>query len=292
MTLQASVIIPTFQDWPGLQLCLDCLAAQTVAPDVFEVIVANNNPSADVPASLRLPANARIIHAATPGSYAARNLGLKAARAAVLFFTDSDCLPDPRWIEAGLERMRQLGPHGRIGGAVQLFPKGDDWSGPELFDRVHGMRQREYVSKGWCVTANLVARRATFDLVGPFKDDRFSGGDGDWNLRALEAGSDIVHCPATLIRHPARDSFAELAKKRRRLLGGDHLKEIEGSRPTRSLKSFFRPMQMTELRRTLDFPGLTDRQRMIIMWIAMRLAAVSLAEVIRLRYLARPPRRS
>lgn len=292
MTLQATVIIPTYEDWDVLQACLDCLAGQTAAPELFEVIVANNNPSAEVPASLRLPRNARVIHATIPGSYAARNAALKEARGDVLFFTDSDCLPDPRWVEAGLARIATLGPVGRIGGAVELLPKDGTWTALELFDKVNSLRQQDYVRRGWCLTANLVTRRAAFDLAGPFDEDRYSGGDGEWNMRAQERGSTIVYCPDTLVRHPARGSFAELAKKRRRLMGGVHQKVLAGRMEKRPMLHFLMLVTPGELRRTMTSPDLTDRERMSVLWIGMRLGLVSIGEVIRLRYLSTKPRRS
>lgn len=292
MTPKASVIIPTFEDWEGVQLCLDCLAGQSVDAASFEIIVANNNASPEVPKSLRLPANARVVHAAKPGSYAARNIALREARGDILFFTDSDCQPDTRWIEAGLARIEQLGPLGRVAGEVEVFPKGENWTGPELYDRIHALQQEDYVNFGFGATANLVVRRAAFDLAGPFSEDRFSGGDREWGLRAQEFGSEIVFSPETLIRHPARASFAELAKKRRRILGGQRQDELCGLDSTIPLSSYLSFLRVSEVRRTFSYPGLTDLQCLQVLWVAFRLGAVSLFEITRLRYFSGRPTRS
>jgi glycosyltransferase involved in cell wall biosynthesis len=90
----ASVVVPTYSDWEALQGCLDALAAQTAPASSFEVLVANNNRDPEPPPDLRLPANARLVHASDPGSYSARNAALREARGDVLFFTDSDCRPE------------------------------------------------------------------------------------------------------------------------------------------------------------------------------------------------------
>lgn len=292
MNLQATVIIPTFEDWGGLQICLDCLSRQSVDGRLFEVIVANNNPSPDLPASLRLPSNVRVIHVPKPGSYAARNAAILEARADVIFLTDSDCQPDSRWIEAGLAAIAPLGPHGRVAGHIQLFPKADHWTLPELHDRVHDMRQELYASKGWCATANLVARRAVFDLAGQFDADRFSLGDGEWGVRAADQGSPIVYSPDTLIRHPARASFAALAKKRRRVAGGLHQNEVEGRIPKRSMASLLSFLTSADIHTTMSFPGLTDWERMKIMGLRFSLGVVEFSETMRLRFFAGKPRRS
>lgn len=291
MNPQATVIIPTFSDWGSLQTCLDCLAGQSVSPDLFEIIVANNNPLPEFPPSLRLPSNARIIHAARPGSYAARNVAMREARGEVFFFTDSDCEPDTRWIEAGLAAISNLGPYGRVAGNVVLYPKGAQWTGPALYDRIFWFRQESYAARGWSVTANLVAQRAAFDLAGPFDEDRFSGGDHEWNVRASGIGSKIVFSPETVIRHPARSSFAELASKCRRLAGGRHCEEKQGRlRPQNLYRSLFPSIR--KVHETYSAPDLTDSERNEVFWIGFRLGLVEFMEIARLRYLSGKPRRS
>ncbi len=291
MPPEASVIIPTYSDWPALQKCLDCLVLQSVAQDRFEVIVANNNADPVVPASLRLPLNARVIHVPKPGSYAARNAALGLAKADALFFTDSDCQPGRLWIENGLATLTGLRPIDRIAGAVQLFPKGRTWTGPELYDRMHSLQQATYASKGWCATANLVTRRAAFDLVGPFSEDAFSGGDREWGTRANELGSAIVLSQSTLIRHPARESFADLAKKARRLTGNRHHREMTRKEKGRSTASYLLP-RSRDLRRIALDPRLSAQDKLRLMWVQYRLSLIIFVEFARLRYLSGTPQRS
>lgn len=288
----ASVIVPTYADWGALQHCLDCLAAQSVPADAFEIIVANNNASPGVPEDLRLPLNGRIIHVPKPGSYAARNAGVREARGSVIFFTDSDCRPDSRWIEAGLAAMEALGPEARLAGAVEVFPSGPAWTGVELYDRVNYLRQDLLVKEGWCATANLVTRRATFDLLGGFSEDRFSSGDREWTSLGTSRGLELGYCPAAVVRHPARGTFAELAKKRRRLTGGYHQGEVTGRFRRLPLTQYMAFLSPRDLRRTMSFPGLTETQRFQVLWISFRLGMVGFAEILRLRYFRGKPRRS
>jgi hypothetical protein len=292
MNLQATIIIPTYNDWERLQLCLDCLARQSVEQALFEVIVANNNTSPDVPAALRLPSNTRVIHVPKPGSFAARNAAISEARGDTLFFTDSDCLPDPRWIEAGLEAMSHLGPCGRIAGMVEIFPGSSQWTGPELYDLVTYLRQEEYAAEGWCATANLVTRKAAFDLVGPFTDELSGTGDSEWGLRAKAAGCEIVFSPAAMVRHPARATFAELNGKTRRMAGGHYQEELLGLVRMRGLLGHLAIIKPHQMQRTMAFPGLTDRQRLQILWVTLRLNLVWFHEMLRLRLLSGTPNRS
>jgi glycosyltransferase involved in cell wall biosynthesis len=292
MDLQATVIIPTFEDWDRLNICLDCLVEQSADPALFEVIVANNNATPQVPAYVRLPSNTRVIHVPKPGSFAARNAAIHEARGDVLFFTDSDCQPDRRWIEAGLAAISHLGPHGRIAGMVEIFSKGEHWTGPELYDRITYLLQEEYSGEGWCATANLIVRRAAFDLVGPFNDDLSGTGDREWNERASAQGCEIEFSPIALIRHPARASFAELAKKYRRMSGGHHQEELRGRYRKIGLLGHLSILTPDQVHRTMAYPGLSDRQRLQIMWISFRLNLVWFAEIFRLRHLSGKPNRS
>lgn len=291
MSLEATVIIPTYDDWHVLQKCLDCLAQQSIAQDRFEVIVANNNPTPEVPSDLKFPANARVIHVPKPGSYAARNAALLEARGEALFFTDSDCQPLRNWIENGLAALAVVGPHDRLSGSIELFPKGKAWTGPELYDRLVHLNQEVYASRGWCATANLVTRKAVFDLVGPFAGDRFSGGDSEWGKRATNAGSSMVFSPQVLIRHPARDSFADLAKKRRRKIGGIHQEEVASGKRRRSTLSYLF-LTRNDISRILNDQGLHDPERIRILWLEYRLSLVAFHEFARLRLFSGTPTRS
>lgn len=291
MIPEASVIIPTYDDWPVLQTCLDCLARQSVPLDRFEVIIANNNASADVPANLQLPPNARVIHVPKPGSYAARNAAIAVALADALFFTDSDCLPDPMWIENGLAALAGLRPIDRIAGGIDLFPKGEAWTWTELYDRTHSVRQTAYVKWGWCATANLVTRKAAFDLAGPFNEDAFAFSDKDWGLQAFALGSRITLSQPTLIRHPARHSFASLAKKARRLAGNRHQVEVTDGTKGRWTVSYLLP-NVRDMARIAWDDSLTEADKLRVMWVQYRLSLVIFVELFCLRYLSATPQRS
>jgi glycosyltransferase involved in cell wall biosynthesis len=292
MDLQATVIIPTFEDWDGLQACLDCLARQTADPTSFEVIVANNNAAPEVPPALRLSANARVIHAQKPGSYAARNAAIAEARGKVLFFTDSDCLPEPHWIEAGLAAISPLGPFDLVAGAIALFPAHDHWNATELYDHVHNLKQERYAEDGWCATANLIARREAFEHVGLFNGDRFAGGDKEWTLRATGMGSKLIFSHAALVRHPARSDFSAMAKKRKRQMGGIHYAETHDLMPMRPLHAYLPFPPFSKVKDTMSHPDLTDGQRLKVLGIDFLLRAVVLGEVVRLRFLSGKPSRS
>jgi len=274
--IEASVIVPTYRDWERLALCLKALGAQSVAPERFEILVADNN-APDPPPALAMPANARIVPAPGPGSYAARNAALAEAQGAVIFFTDSDCRPAPGWIEAGLKAFAAAPEVERFAGPVELIPAGAEWSVPELHDRVFALKQEFYVARGRAATANLMVRRSLFDRVGPFDATLLSGGDMEWNNRATKAGARIELAPDAMVLHPARASFEEHAVKVRRLVGG-RLARGEKARPPLA-RLLPRPRILTKLLAN----GIAPREALRVWWFDYRLQKEAFREYRRLR---------
>ena len=220
---EATVIVPTFDDWQALDECLAALAAQSMDPARFEILVADNNPADAPPAALSLPPNARRVWQPKPGSYAARNAALAEARGAVLLFTDADCRPAPQWLAVGLGYLQAHPDVMRCAGRVEVAPVGGRWTALAVYDDVFRLDQAGYVKRGRAATANLAVRRAVFDRVGPFDETRFSGGDMEWNKRATAQGMPLVYLPDMLVLHPARESFAENARKVARLAGARYV---------------------------------------------------------------------
>ena len=213
--LSVSVIIPVYRDWDRLAHCLDALERQTLAGDRFEIIVANNEQEASCPLT-RLPGNCRVIHEPRPGSYAARNAAVSVSAGRYLAFTDSDCVPEPDWLERGVAAL-EAHPGARVAGAVEIFRQPGSGRYGYLYDRQTAFPQRTYAAAGLCATANLMVPRVAFDAVGPF-DECFSGGDFEWNKRAQTAGIPIVFDETVRVGHPAR-SLPEIFRKRRRKAG-------------------------------------------------------------------------
>ena len=92
-----TVVVPVWRDAAGLPACLDALARQTWPADRREVIVVDNGGGVAV---AERP-GVRVLREEEPGSYAARNRGIREARGAVIAFTDADCVPAPDWLERG-----------------------------------------------------------------------------------------------------------------------------------------------------------------------------------------------
>src|SRR4051794_36533559 len=100
-----SVVIPTYRRPDLLERCLAALAAQTLEPGEYEIIVADDAASEITRAQIdrwrdRAP-NVRYVAVSNGprGPATARNVGWRASSGAIVAFTDDDTIPARDWLE-------------------------------------------------------------------------------------------------------------------------------------------------------------------------------------------------
>jgi glycosyltransferase involved in cell wall biosynthesis len=103
---QISVIVPTYRGQDRIATCLDDLAAQSLDPRLFEVVVVQNGPACGTPRIVREWAAAhpettvRLIETEIASAQGARNLALDGPTAPWIAFVDDDDRLEPRYLEA------------------------------------------------------------------------------------------------------------------------------------------------------------------------------------------------
>jgi len=181
---------------------------QTWAPDDFEVIVVDD---ADMPEAV-----APIVEAARPwacrlssqknrGAAAARNAGAKLARGRLLAFTDDDCRPEPRWLEALGEAMAIEREGALVGGRVVNALVRDPFASATqaLVDFLVADGTLGAGQGGLSTSNNLCVPRALFLELGGF-DEAFRGAGGEdreFCLRWAHGARPSVYAPAAVVRH-------------------------------------------------------------------------------------------
>lgn len=219
-TPRISVIVPHYNDLVRLDACLDALMRQDMAADAFEIVVADNNsPCGEDAVRTAIAGRARLAIAMTPGAGPARNAGVAAARGDIFAFTDSDCVPEPGWLSAGVAALSQAD---FVGGAMTVLVRdAARMSGAEAFESVFAFDNKDYVTaKHFTVTANLLCPRAVFEAVGPFHTEVSE--DIEWCWRARDKGYRIGYAAKAVVGHPAREDWAQLKKKWGRMAAENH----------------------------------------------------------------------
>lgn len=199
------MVVPVRDRRALLLLALDALDAQTY--DDFEVVVVDDGSvdGSGAAAAARTVRGrpVRVLDGGGLGAVHARTVGVDAAEGDVLAFTDSDCEPDPKWLEAAMAAIDAGADavNGRTAPARPVLP----------LERSMGSG-----TEGLYPTCNVLFRREAFDAVGGFdggagdrwgfRPDRRSKGDGfgeDTLLawRVIRAGGRMEYVPEALVRH-------------------------------------------------------------------------------------------
>ena len=210
-----TVIIPHFNDLERLDICLAALQVQTYPRDRVRVIVADNaSPQGLEAVQAVAGARAEVVLVTERGAGPARNGAAALATSELLAFTDSDCVPEPQWLEAGIGALAR---YDFVGGHVTVLVDDEARMTPtEAFERVFAFDFKTYIEqKGFTGSGNLFCARTLFETVGGFRVGVSE--DYEWSKRALAAGFRLGYEARAVVGHPARRNWDELTRKWRRV---------------------------------------------------------------------------
>jgi hypothetical protein len=162
------------KSWDDLRGTLAALARQDFDESVEYLLLENVCDLEKMPGDVArtIPA-IRVVASNARGSYPMKNAGVRAAAADLVMCLDADCVPDPGWVRAGVNAMRQWPDAAAISGRT-TYP------GRSTLERSLGLLSRSYVDRGTAgpvrllSTNNMIVRRSVFcsdplpDDAGPF----------------------------------------------------------------------------------------------------------------------------
>jgi GT2 family glycosyltransferase len=215
VTAPIAVVVCTRDRPQTLRRTLDSLAGQDGCPD-FEVLVVDQSRDDGTERELarRRRADPRFRHLrpGRPGLSHAYNAATAATGAALLAFTDDDCVADPGWLRAVRAGLAGHPQAGLLYGQVLIPPElcsAENVAGitpglpiPErrLLDRRHGFRVTG-------MGANFAARRELLEALGGFDEVLGGGGplesaqDFDLAYRTFRARWSILLEPEAIVYH-------------------------------------------------------------------------------------------
>lgn len=178
-----SIVVPTYKRQALLHKTLEGLAKQTLATDIFEVLVVNDGSPDGTQAYLdervgTLPYTLRPIHLTNGGPGRARNTGIREAHGKVIVFLDDDIEPSPECLEVHYKLHQNLEPLVVIGPQRRDMRLGS--SEPLWIRWEHLMLEKQYAqfaSGAWAkagpnhfYTGNASVRRDLLLAVGGFDE--------------------------------------------------------------------------------------------------------------------------
>ena len=222
-TPDVAVIVPTRDHETFLPSLFAALDAQTFPKDRFEVVVCDDGSTDGTPLVLRdiaVRTGLRFLAIRQEGSAGpatARNTAAAASRAALLAFTDDDCLPAPSW----LEEIVQAFSSGVDVVQGATLPDPDTTRGP--WDRIIRITGPTVLFE----TCNIAYRRSTFEAAGRFDASRpkttagtreHFGEDARLGWRVRAADGRTTFAPEAVVHHRVLpDDYRGWLREQRRL---------------------------------------------------------------------------
>ncbi len=198
-----SVIVPSWGAPATVPALLAALRNQTLTADRFEVLVVDAGADGGMRRLQDLAhgwdgAELKLLRGPLPGGPGARrNRGAREARGSLLAFTDTDCEPEPGWLEAGLAA--------QVGGAqvIQGVTLPPDGARILPFDHHQALTRETALYE----TCNIFYERRLFERIGGFTSRYFRrfltpfGEDAELGWRTRRAGARFCFEPNAVVRH-------------------------------------------------------------------------------------------
>src|SRR5262249_26805158 len=118
--IQASVVVPCYNNEALIGRCLESLDRQTLRNEL-EIIVVDDGSRDTSPQTVGNH-EVRLIRQQNGGPAAARNAGAAAARGPIVLFLDGDCVAPPRWAESMIAAMQDGTADAAVGTIVPSTP--------------------------------------------------------------------------------------------------------------------------------------------------------------------------
>ncbi|MET0614816.1 MAG: glycosyltransferase family A protein [Thermoleophilaceae bacterium] len=194
--MDVTVVVPTSGRAGYLEVTLESLRGQSTAIPHELLVVDDGSSDATGEVAGRFGVRA-IRHEDRRGLNAARNAGLREARADLIAFVDDDVFVPPGWVDALVEGARRHPEADAFGGPIRArfeghAPRACGREDPPITTLDLGAEDVE-AEMVW--GANFAVRRSAVERVGEF-DESFDRGHGDeeeWFLRLRATGGRIVY---------------------------------------------------------------------------------------------------
>jgi glycosyltransferase involved in cell wall biosynthesis len=201
-----SVVIPTYKRKALLLRCVEALSRQSFIKPHFEVIIVSDGPDDETKHAVETTAGALypdlaihyIVLPAKRGPAAARNLGWQNAKAALIAFTDDDCIPHTEWLRQLYDAYIRKGLKdvAFTGRTIVPIP-----ATPTDYERnIANLERAEFI------TANCAATRTTLEKINGL-DEAFTMAwreDSDFQFRLIQQNIPIIPVKEACVTHPVR----------------------------------------------------------------------------------------
>ncbi|MGH8005393.1 MAG: glycosyltransferase [Candidatus Binatia bacterium] len=208
-----TIIIPVRNAEQILPHCIRGVLSQAYPRDKFEAIFVDNASRDKSLEVLRHhKADIVILQERKRGASAARNTGIRRAKYDYVAFTDSDCIPDPTWLQEFVLFARLNPQADFIGGRIAPF---NPQSSIERFvEKLYNQRSAIQNSRPpYAITANLFIKKGKLFELGLFNESFLRGQDVDLSFRGFRQGSTFAYVHQAVVYHANTKTLGGLFRK-------------------------------------------------------------------------------
>lgn len=220
MEPKISVIVPNYNSASTLPDCIQSLLNLNYPKEKLEILVVDNGSTDNSVQIIKTFPVKLITENNVKGSYAARNSGVREATGEICAFTDADCIVDRDWLRNAVKYFDAEvgGVAGKIIAAQPRTLVEEFLMIRNTFDQSRFFRHPYYP---FAVTANVLYKRAVFDIVGTFETHWVSGGDVDFSWRMqMQGGLKLVFAEDCIVYHRHRTNPKALYQMSKRHIYG------------------------------------------------------------------------
>jgi len=198
--LNVSVIIPAYNCEGTILKVIQGIRAQTFGG--VEIIIVDDGSTDKTANVVKSVEGISYYYQDNAGPATARNMGAQKARGDILFFTDSDCIPDPHWIESAIIHFDVPGV-AVVAGSYGIANKKNMLARivhkEILFRHAHLMKKFPKVFGSY----NFGIKKKVFQDAGEFNTTYCcaSGEDNDLSYKILKRGHRIYFEKKALVHH-------------------------------------------------------------------------------------------
>lgn len=206
-----SVYVPCYNAGRYIGKCLEGILSQTLKP--CEVIVVDDG-STDNTVDIASQYPVKIVrHEKNRGLAAARNTGFRNSTGEYVASFDSDCVPNPDWLEKAMRNFTD----DSIGGVGGKMVESNRTSLQDYWRSVHMTQtwgDTRVVNPDFLFGADTVYRKSAVEKVGYFNERyRTNFEDVDMCNRLKKAGYTIIYDPEAFARHYLKDTRKSLLRR-------------------------------------------------------------------------------
>jgi glycosyltransferase involved in cell wall biosynthesis len=201
-SLEASLIICTFNRAESLRTILDSVSRQSYPTSKYEIIIVNDGSKDHTDSVCKEYSNTmpNLVYHAFPENRSksvAVFYGISQAKTNKLLFTDDDCVLDPDWIGCIVQELDQ---HPLVAGRIKTTSRPYLMLCQNISEFHQFMGNHPVGNNNFIAGANMGIRKEVFEKIGEFSPIKTSF-DSNISLRARKHGYNIYYSPAPVIYH-------------------------------------------------------------------------------------------